>query len=222
MHSRAQNISVGDVLNAWIAALSPHGSVCLLAGGLVTSLGILSDLTLGERGGQLVLGIATFFIQYHLVEYVLVRDFGKPHGGRHYGSAFGAALLSTLGAGLAMLLLILPGIYVAARWSLSNALVIGEGLTTTGSLRESWRRTDGSVWPIVVCYVLLGAVLIGGAIGLSLIGQLAGPAVIGETFATTLAGNVLGGCVTVGADMLTCALYGLIGQQTGMLDDVFG
>jgi hypothetical protein len=218
----AQKVSVGEILGAWSAALSRYGSVCLLAGGLIAVVGTLMDLTLGDRGAQLVTSIASFFIQYHLVEYVLARDFGLPSGQRHYGSAFGAAVVATLGAGAAMLLLIVPGLYVASRWSLANALVIGEGFTAIDSLRESWRRTAGSVWAIVGIYLILGLAFVIAIVVLGVTVGLAGTPDLENSFAATLGGNVVGGVISVVVSLLTCAIYGLICKPAGALDDVFG
>ncbi|WP_226016848.1 hypothetical protein [Novosphingobium sp. FKTRR1] len=214
-------VTVGSVLTSWFATLRRHGAVCALAGGLIAVLGVLIDLTLGEKGGQLALSFASFFVQYHLVEYVLNRDFGTPVGGRHYGSAFGAAFLSTLGAGGAMLLLIVPGLYVAARWSLSDALVIGEGLGAIESLRESWRRTADAAWTIVISYVLIGLAFVGGLLLLGLIAELTKQAVA-ETTIASVGGNAFGGFISVVISLLACSLYGLIGNATAALDDVFG
>lgn len=209
-----QHVSVSEILSAWIAAIGRHASVCLLAGGLIAVVGTLMDITLGDKGGQIITAILSFFVGYHFVEYVLGRDFGTPTNRRNYLSAFGAALLALLGASAGLILLIVPGLYISARWSLANALVIGEGLGATDALRASWERTEGHVWTIVVCYVLLVLVFIGGAIGVGLV-------VGAESFAATLTGNVVGGAMSVVGGLLTCTLYGVIGKSTGTLDDVF-
>ncbi len=216
-----QKISVGEILSAWIAAIGRHGSVCLLAGGLIAVVGTLMDTALGERGGQLVASITSFFIGYHFVEYVLARDFGARIGKRRYGSAFIAGILGLLGICAGIVVLIVPGLYIAARWSLANALVIGEGLDGTESLRESWRRTESHAWTILICYLLLGLVFLGGAIGFGVVIALAGGPAFEGSFAASLVGNALSGALSVIAGLLGCALYGLIGKPTAALDDVF-
>ena len=222
MQGSGTPVSVSEVLTGWFAAIGRHASVSLLAGGLIAVIGTLMDLTLGDRGGQLGTSIASFFISYHFAEYVLARDFGTPTGQRHYGSAFGSAFLSVLGIGLGMILLVIPGLYVAARWSLANALVIGEGLGSTDSLRESWQRTQRHAWTIVVCYLLLGLVFLGGAIVIGIVIFANGATPAGTpSFLESLTGNVLGGAVSVIASLLTCTLYGLISKPEGALDDVF-
>lgn len=222
MRGSGTPVSVSDVLSAWSAGIGRHASVSLLAGGLIAVVGTLMDLSLGDRGGQLVSSIASFFIGYHFVEYVLARDFGTPTGQRHYGSAFGSALLSVLGIGAGLILLIIPGLYVAARWSLANALVIGEGLGSTDSLRESWRRTQHNAWTIVVCYFLLAVIFMGSAVGFGVLAAVTGEPPSGSSsFLESITGNMLGGALSVFASLLTCALYGLISKPEGALDDVF-
>lgn len=216
-----QKVSVGDILSAWIAAIGRHAPVCLLAGGLIGITTILSDMIFGETIGGLVGTIPTFFIGYHLVEYVLARDFRTATGQRRYLDLFVSALLTLFGTAFGLILLIIPGFYLAARWSLASPLVIGEDLGAVSAMSESWRRTKGSAGTILVCYLLLGLVFIGGAIAFGAIVALVGGLGADNSFVASLGGNMLGGAIGAIANLMSCALYGLIGKPTGALDDVF-
>jgi membrane-anchored glycerophosphoryl diester phosphodiesterase (GDPDase) len=68
-------------------------------------------------------------------------------------------------AGLAAL--VLPAIWVASRLSFVAFLVMDEGETAMGAVRESWRRTAGHSWRIVRLG-LVGLVLV--ALGVLLLG----------------------------------------------------
>ncbi|MDG5488336.1 hypothetical protein NYR55_06850 [Sphingomonas sp. BGYR3] len=72
-------------------------------------------------------------------------------------------LVATLGIALGVLMLVLPGIYVASRWAVAGAILIAEGRTIGDALGESWRRTQASVTPIsallILAVVPLGAAL---------------------------------------------------------------
>ena len=52
---------------------------------MLTAVGTLLDLTLGEAGGTLPNGSIGFIVPYHLVEYVLDQDFDLRPAKRHYG-----------------------------------------------------------------------------------------------------------------------------------------
>lgn len=222
MQGSGPQVTVSELLSAWFAGLGRHASVCLLAGGVLIAVGTLLDLAMGETGGQVVNSIVGFIVQYHLVEYVLGRDFGLRPAKRHYGSALGAALLGTLGMMGGLVLLIVPGLYVAARWSLSNPLIVGEEYHAIESLKESWRRTQSSAWPIVGCFVVVGLLL---ALAMAVFaGVLLVPSVeaAGEgSLIEALTANSLGAVFSVILAVLSTAIYGLISKPEGALDDVF-
>jgi membrane-anchored glycerophosphoryl diester phosphodiesterase (GDPDase) len=68
----------------------------------------------------------------------------------------GARFLA-LGQGLSLgcVLLLLPGIYLAARWMIAAPAIIGEDLSARAGMRESWERTRDSVWPIAGALVIV-------------------------------------------------------------------
>lgn len=57
-------------------------------------------------------------------------------------SVFGVGLLFGLGVGLGVLLLILPGIYLAARWYLAVPILLAEDMGVSEALSASWDRTE--------------------------------------------------------------------------------
>ncbi|HET6526174.1 hypothetical protein [Sphingopyxis sp.] len=57
-------------------------------------------------------------------------------------SVFGVGLLFGLGVGLGLLLLILPGIYLAARWYLAVPTLLAEDMGVSEALSASWDRTE--------------------------------------------------------------------------------
>ena len=56
---------------------------------------------------------------------------------------FLAVLLSGAGIALGLVLLIVPGIYVAVRWYFVAQSVVIDGARSAEALRGSWRLTDG-------------------------------------------------------------------------------
>lgn len=77
-------------------------------------------------------------------------DGERPHAGRSiqagldvFAPTFLAVLLAGLGIALGLVLLILPGIYVAVRWYFVAQAVVIDNARSTEALRASWRLTDG-------------------------------------------------------------------------------
>jgi hypothetical protein len=84
-----------------------------------------------------------------------------------------AMLLSALPTGLGFLLLIVPGLYIAARLYLVAPIAVVERLTPVAILRRSWAMTADSAWTILWFFVLtilflLGASLLAGGVGAAL------------------------------------------------------
>ena len=60
------------------------------------------------------------------------------------GSMFGVGLLSGLGIGLGLVLLILPGVYLAGRWFLAVPILLAEDMSVSDALSQSWERTENT------------------------------------------------------------------------------
>jgi hypothetical protein len=104
------------------------------------------------------------------------------------------------------------------RASLSNPLVVGEECHAIESLKEPWRRTRVSAWPIVGCFVIVVLLLALAMVSFDRI--LCTPGVEGSVI-EALTGNGLGAVFCVILAVLSTAIYGLIAKSEGALDDVF-
>lgn len=112
-------------------------------------------------------GIASIVAQYYLTITALERQgLRQPDGGR-FGSFFLLGILSGLGILLGTLLLILPGVYLAIRWSAASAVLLADKKSANDALSESWAMTQKSFWPILGAYlvIIVPAFIVG--IGLS-------------------------------------------------------
>lgn len=68
---------------------------------------------------------------------------------------FGIGFLSNVGIILGALLLVLPGVYLAARWFVAVPVLFDESRSVTDSLRSSWDVTREHAWPLVGLTLLL-------------------------------------------------------------------
>ncbi|KMS60037.1 hypothetical protein V474_11100 [Novosphingobium barchaimii LL02] len=104
---------------------------------------------------------------YFLFWQVLATE-GLLEGSRSRGAGFMAyaaiSFITSVAGLLGLVLLILPGLILIARWSLAGALAVARGSSVLPALAESWRLTRGSTWPIVgflaVVCVAFAAVLL--------------------------------------------------------------
>jgi hypothetical protein len=78
---------------------------------------------------------------------------GRPSAGQSFVAGFEAftplffaILLAAAGVALGLVLLIIPGIYVAVRWFFVPQTVVLEGARGTGALTRSWEAVQGFWW----------------------------------------------------------------------------
>ena len=127
---------------------------------IVSGIG-LEELTSGYRESDstaelLIPTIVSYLVVAPLMVaatiYVLQRlaEGEPPHAGRSIQAAldvfapvFLAVLLAGAGIALGLVLLILPGIYVAVRWYFVAQAVVIDNARSTEALRASWRLTNG-------------------------------------------------------------------------------
>lgn len=151
-------IDIATILRGTFALVRAN-PVPTLVGLLV--LGIASTgvdtLLEGSPGMNFVVGIAALFAQYAVTRGAL-RAAGllAADGEAGRAGAFVIALILTgLGVMIGFLFLILPGIYLWARWALVAPLVVGEGMTSNEAMGESWARTQALVLPIAGAMLIL-------------------------------------------------------------------
>ena len=85
-------------------------------------------------------------------------------GAQKFFPLFGAYILSIIAVFFGLLLLILPGIYLAARLALFPAFIMLEGKGVIDSLKLSWEKTDeygGTLFGLTLLFIILTSVLSG-------------------------------------------------------------
>lgn len=128
----------------------------------------------------------------YLLQAIIIHTVVEGHRGNQVslGSAFGAsigrifplfilAIISSLGVGLGMILLFVPGIILGIMWSVASPALVVEGIGPLAALGRSRALTKGSRWPI------FGLIMIAGILYIILAG-----AVQGFNFAAAQAGNL--------------------------------
>jgi uncharacterized membrane protein YeaQ/YmgE (transglycosylase-associated protein family) len=127
------------------------------------------------------------------------------------GSVVGVALVSALGVAAGLLLLFVPGVWIATVWSLAMPVLLVEGVGVSTALRRSTELVQGRFWPILGLLALAGvsllvvSLLLGG-----LAGSLAATIAIESEFAGAVAALVAGVAGAVLSIPVMAAILGVV------------
>nr|WP_166174855.1 glycerophosphoryl diester phosphodiesterase membrane domain-containing protein [Altererythrobacter segetis] len=116
---------------------------------------------------------------------------------------FGLSLLSGFAVLVGLILLIIPGLFLIARWSIAQPLVVARGDGVMQAFGESWERTRGNEFQILMAMLALLALFIAIAI--------AGAALFEKTdIIGIVIGQVGSSAISAASLAMGVALYGLI------------
>ena len=142
-----------------------------VAGGAILLLccaGVVADLI--GPAGRLAGAVVKLGMSWGILRYMAQRRGWIAPGARAGGvlGLLGLNILHSVGVGLACILLLLPGLYLAARWSAAGVILVAERASPTEALSESWTRTRdwGGAIAVVLCGIVLPLVAAGVAIAL--------------------------------------------------------
>ncbi len=145
-----------------------------------------------------------------VVSYLLL-DVALRHTGLHSRTerqAFllylGLYALYTLGVIVGFILIIVPGLIFMARWSIAQPLLVGRGTGVMEAFGESWERTKGNEFQIIVAALALLVLPITAAIvAIAFMGAESLGGIVVSQLATSVA--------TLATLAMGVAIYGLMG-----------
>jgi hypothetical protein len=156
-------VAAPNLLTGWIqtqvAAASAAQQPVAAAG-----LGLLSLVLLLASGVLVLIGHASMIkaaVAQFKGESMSLRD-SVTAGAPHWWGLFRVAILSSLGAGLAAILLLVPGLMLAIRWSVAFPAQVIEDTGARASLGRSAVLTKGRRWSIfglMLVYILAVIIL---------------------------------------------------------------
>lgn len=148
--------------------------------------------------------VGTALVQGALVEAVAHERERRPRSsiadlyrsaGSRLGSLLGVALLSGIGVGLGLLLLVVPGLILFTRWSLAVPAVMIEGRSPREALRRSAELVRGHGWAVFAVFfaVTVAAGLASVLIEVALVGAVGlwASLTLGATLTTPFAAHAL-------------------------------
>lgn len=160
-------LSFNEVIGSTIALMTGDLPVVLGVVAVLTAISTISDFT--APFASFAIAIAVLVTQYYLTRRLIDRQ--ALRSAERSGGFWSFVLLNiytSLAIGLGFLLLILPGIYLSARWSMAGAALLAENEGSTAARRQSGEATRDHILPIALGWVLIvlpliiGAFLLGG------------------------------------------------------------
>lgn len=198
--------------------------VFLVAWLTTTTAGVVSDVAIERVGGTgsgilIAYGIAITFVQVWVTREAFKLSGVDPAMlVANSLSVYLQGILTGLGIGLGLILLILPGLYVFARWYLSAALLVRDQGGRRAAMRRSWEMLAVH-WPAA-----LGVGLIFFALSIAPLAiEFTAPSLSTEFgFGWLVATNLVSALGIVGAYLAAVALLLNIEEPASTLQEIFG
>jgi Membrane domain of glycerophosphoryl diester phosphodiesterase len=206
-------VRTGAVLgDTWTIYKGLFGQTVLTGGLVFAALGLLdAALAAGPAHGLRIvltpLAVALPVVGTSLVQGALIEAVDDERNGitrasvlelyrnawQKIGALLAVALLTGLGVGLGLLLLVVPGVVLAVRWSLAVPIVMLEHASARAAMRRSRELVRGHGWRVL--RVLVYAGIISGAV--SFVIRLLAVAMLGHEHRSlaTWVGVTFGGAV---------------------------
>lgn len=207
-----RSITVGDIFAETTLLFGENIGLTLGSIAGLTILNVLLDQMPGN--GASFGGIVSIGVQYWLIRQALERR-DRLDGRAGFGSLFGLNLLSGLAIIAGVLLLIVPGIYLMARWSAADAALLSEGEGVSAALGKSWEMTASHIWPILGALLVVYVPVFGVSFALAF--------TMGDTIPLVTSGitNLLIFTGVAFAWLMGVAIYTLLEPKTDTLAEVF-
>jgi hypothetical protein len=150
-----REISYGGILCHTLALVAGDSAVALSLVAVFTAIATAVDVSGAPIGN--FLGLPVMVVQYFILRRLVDRQGlrAPTTGYAGFGSFFALGLVSGFAILLASILFILPGIYLSARWAMSDAVLLAEDGTVGSALQRSGTATKGHTLPIALALVTL-------------------------------------------------------------------
>jgi hypothetical protein len=151
-----ETATAGELLRRSFELARSMGTKAGVALAVLTAIDVISDF--GSGSGLIgLLGIVSLVFQLWITR-TLLQELGlseQDDRRLRFWAAVGLGILSSLGIGLGLVLLIVPGVILFARWSIALPVLLAEGTGITEALGRSWEETEGRVMPIIVTFLCI-------------------------------------------------------------------
>ena len=212
-----QPLDVGRLFGALAGQVRQNVLAIVVALVVLVSGNLAMDQWLPLQSTFAAGGLLTLVVQYFLARSALVRsDLLAPDADHRFLSFWGMSILTGLATIVGFVFLILPGLYLNARWLIAGPIILGEDKTAGEGMGESWESMKTSVWPVVGATLLLYVIAFGvGMTPTIYYGEEEVPLAIEAVgYLFVYLASVFGWLMAVGA-------YALIREPTASLEEIF-
>mgnify|MGYP001555385440 CR=1 FL=1 len=158
-----RNLTVGTILDKMFAVIERSMAASLIyfvvLGALNVALGyytlgVIAPLpVLGSAALKFVIGvIAAFFVLDAMVGNTGLRS---RTDGDVFLSYLVLSVIYTICLVLGFIVIVLPGLYIMARWIIAQPLLVARGGSPMKALGESWERTKDKEFPILLALLVV-------------------------------------------------------------------
>jgi hypothetical protein len=166
-----RELKIGTIVDKTLGVLEINAVPALIYVLVLTAVSVLiafasvgSTAPLQLAGGQLLRNVISIVCGYFLLVAMLRRTgLQSQTGGDTLLPFIGQSIIASLAVLVGMIALIIPGLFLMARWSIAQPLLVARGDGVMASLGESWDRTKGnelSIFTAAMAVVLLPIVVI--------------------------------------------------------------
>lgn len=198
MNDQVQRLDISGTLST---AMGDIGGNIARYGAMALVVALLAGAadTYAPRAGNMIGNIAIFFLSVLAVFYTLQTRLRSVDIRPRFGAAFGFSLLTNLAIILGLVLLIVPGLMLLARWAVGLPALLREDLSVSEAMGRSSRLTEGNRWRILALGLLIWVpflIVMMAAGGLT-------AAIAGEASLDMLPFNIFVNLLTGGATILS-------------------
>ncbi len=220
------HLGVSEILGEASAVIGAHALAFIVATALYVVFSVWIDDQDGSWSAQVLILTAPVILQA-LLQYLLFRKVFAEIGGGWTGRVRAPFVVIALQLGMwtivgfGYVLLLLPGLYLAARMSAALGMAAVEHSGLFGSIGESWNRTRRSAWPLVMVHAMLLVpilALLVGMLGFAFSTQ----GMTYESIEFKVVTNLVFGVVTMAAWAVAVAVYRLTVPPGREDEDIFG
>ena len=206
-----RNLKIGTIIDKTLAVVERAAMPALLyfvaltvLDGAVGYFGLTMTAPLQAVAFALLKALIGIVCAYLLIDAMVRRTGLRSRSeGDVFLPYFGLSILYTLGVLAGFILIIFPGLFIMARWSIAQPLLVGRGDGVMQSLGESWEQTKDNEFQIlatllvfllptivisILCTIMLGRASVAGMI----ISQIASSASSVLAMGVALYGLVIG------------------------------
>jgi hypothetical protein len=215
----AVDLTLGQLASEFSDLLREAAGPVVLAFAGLTGSYVAFDMLVpadAQLGLQSALSIVGIIVAYALTRALLVA--AGSNAAQRVGGYIGLGILTGIGIALGLLLLIVPGLILAARWTLAAPILLAEDATIGEAMSRSWAATAAHWGKLLVAQLLVAVPLFAG---MAVTILTTSEETVAPTMTASIASNSLLSVYSIGTVALSVAAFRLLRRSSDGLADVF-